>query len=77
MNGDSDDYEYFVEEVSGQRHEINTLPGTARVDVMIIFERIADHYPAVKLMEERGVAVPAPTGTSICITDVCKAPAAP
>jgi hypothetical protein len=25
-----------------------------------------------KLMEERGIPVPAPTGTSICITDVCK-----
>jgi len=24
------------------------------------------------LMEERGISVPAPTGTSICITDVCK-----
>jgi hypothetical protein len=48
-----DSYEYFVEEVSGQRHEIKTLPGSAWVDVMIIFERIADHYPSVKLMEER------------------------
>jgi ankyrin repeat protein len=27
-----------------------------------------------KLMEARGIAVPAPTGTSICITAVCKAP---
>ncbi len=25
-----------------------------------------------KLMEERGISVPAPTGISICITDVCK-----
>jgi hypothetical protein len=49
-----DIYEYFVEEACGRRHEIKTLPGSAWVDVMIIFDRIADHYPAVKLMEERG-----------------------
>jgi ankyrin repeat protein len=28
-----------------------------------------------KLMKERGIPVPAATGTSICITDVCKGPA--
>jgi hypothetical protein len=29
-----------------------------------------------KLMEEHGISVPAPTNTSICITDVCKGSAA-
>ena len=51
---DPDIYEYFVEEITGKRHEVKICTNhLVHVDVMAIFEQIADHYPSVKLIEER------------------------
>ena len=56
---------------------IDYARGLVRVGVQSAIAHPETEALLKKLMEERGVAVPAPTGTSICITDVCKAPAAP
>jgi ankyrin repeat protein len=46
--------------------------GLVRVGVQSATARPEAEALLKQLMEERGIPVPAPTGTSICITDVCK-----
>jgi ankyrin repeat protein len=46
--------------------------GLVRVGVQSATARPETEALLRKLMEERGIPVPAPTGQSICITDVCK-----
>jgi ankyrin repeat protein len=46
--------------------------GLVRVGVQSAIARPEAEALLKKLMEERGIPVPPPTGTSICITDVCK-----
>ena len=46
--------------------------GLVRVGVQSAVARPEAEALLKKLMEERGIPVPPPTGTSICITDVCK-----
>jgi uncharacterized protein len=46
--------------------------GLVRVGVQSATARPDTEALLKKLMEERGIPVPAPTGKSICITDVCK-----
>ena len=56
---------------------IDYARGLVRVGVQSAIAHPETEALLRKLMEERGIAVPAPSGTSICITDVCKAPPAP
>jgi ankyrin repeat protein len=46
--------------------------GLVRVGVQSAIAHPEAEALLTKLMEERGIPVPPPTGTSICITDVCK-----
>jgi uncharacterized protein len=46
--------------------------GLVRVGVQSATARPETEALLRKLMEERGIPVPAPTGKSICITDICK-----
>ncbi len=50
--------------------------GLVRVGVQSATARPDSEALLQKLMEDRGIPVPAPTGISICITDVCKGPGA-
>jgi ankyrin repeat protein len=56
---------------------IDYARGLVRVGVQSAVSRPETEALLKKLMEERGIAVPAATGASICITDVCKGPATP
>ena len=51
---------------------IDYARGLVRVGVQSAIAHPETEALLRKLMEERGIAVPAPSGTSICITDVCK-----
>jgi ankyrin repeat protein len=46
--------------------------GLVRVGVQSAIAHPETESLLQKLMEERGISIPAPTGSSICITDVCK-----
>jgi ankyrin repeat protein len=50
--------------------------GLVRVGVQSAIPHPETEALLKKLMDEHGVPVPAPTGASICITDVCKGPSA-
>jgi len=47
-----DDYEYYVETKSGTRHRLEQLFADYDLDVMKMFERIADRFPWVQIHEE-------------------------
>jgi len=55
---------------------IDYARGLVRVGVQSAIARPDTEALLRKLMEERGIAVPAATGGSICVTDLCKGPAA-
>jgi hypothetical protein len=46
--------------------------GLVRVGVQSAVARPETEALLKKLMQERGIPVPAATGSSICITDLCK-----
>jgi ankyrin repeat protein len=48
--------------------------GLVRVGVQSAVARPETEALLKKLMEERGIPVPPPTNTSICLTDICKGP---
>ncbi len=67
----------FTGALKGHRWEpIDYARGLVRVGVQSAIAHPDTEALLKKYMEERGVAVPAPTGASICITDVCKGPGA-
>ncbi len=51
-NGEDIEYEYFVEEKTGQRHKISTALTNYNLNVMTVFEEIANEFPAVKIVGE-------------------------
>ncbi len=53
---------------------IDYARGLVRVGVQSAIAHPDTEALLKKLMEDRGIPVPAPTGASICITDVCKGP---
>ena len=48
----TDNYEYYVETKSGTRHRIEQLFADYDLDVMGMFERIAERFPWVEIVEE-------------------------
>ncbi len=48
----SDELEYYVETKSGSRHRIEQIFADYDLDVMAMFERIAERFPWVQLVEE-------------------------
>ena len=48
----SDEHEYYVETKSGSRHQIEQIFADYDLDVMAMFERIAERFPWVQLIEE-------------------------
>jgi len=51
-NGENIEYEYYVEEKSGVRHQISKTLSNYNLNVLEIFERIACEFPSVKIVEE-------------------------
>ncbi len=51
-HGEDPNYEFFVEEKSGQRHQISPLLANADLNVMALFEIIASEFPSVKIVTE-------------------------
>lgn len=51
-NGEDLEYEYFVEEKSGKRHQISVTLANYNLNVMDLFESIACEFPSVKIVNE-------------------------
>ena len=51
-NGEDLEYEYFVEEKSGKRHQISVTLANSNLNVMDLFERVACEFPSVKIVNE-------------------------
>ena len=45
-------YEYYIEEKSGRRHQVNEILASYDLDVMALFRRIADRFPSVIVVDE-------------------------
>ena len=66
VSGDSsDEHEYYVQTKSGPRHRIDLFYANYSMDVMVVFEKVADRFHWVEIVEETGQkgrnpALPAP-----------------
>jgi hypothetical protein len=51
-NAEDLEYEYFVEEKSGERHQVGSLFTNYDMNAMDVFEAIARQFPSVKIVAE-------------------------